>query len=130
LAAIRRQRDNLAPSFEADLTQQDPDFSGSRSCRGEERGNLVVVIALMNGKEAPMTRNNPQNSPEGDPAARRQTHASAPPQPLNPGDEAARGTPGTGEDICPKCHGSGHIDGSRCLNCGGTGKIVKAIGGA
>jgi hypothetical protein len=51
-------------------------------------------------------------------------------QNLNPGDEAAPGTPGTGEDICPLCHGQGRIMHTRCPNCGGSGKIVRAIGGA
>ncbi len=27
----------------------------------------------------------------------------------NKGDEAPRGTPGTGEDVCPECHGTGRI---------------------
>jgi hypothetical protein len=49
---------------------------------------------------------------------------------LNPGDEAARGTPGTGEDVCPQCHGSGRADGAACSNCGGRGTIVRGIGGA
>jgi DnaJ-class molecular chaperone len=49
---------------------------------------------------------------------------------LNPGDEAARGTPGTGEDICPQCHGKGRIGNAACPNCGGTGRIVVGIGGA
>jgi hypothetical protein len=48
----------------------------------------------------------------------------------NPGDEAPPGTPGTGEDVCPACHGSGRIEGSRCDTCGGSGKIIRAIGGA
>lgn len=48
----------------------------------------------------------------------------------NPGDEAPPGTPGTGEDVCPECHGTGRIRGARCANCGGTGKITRAIGGA
>ena len=47
-----------------------------------------------------------------------------------PGDEADPGTPGTGEDICPQCKGSGRKDGKRCENCAGTGKIVRGIGGA
>ena len=51
-------------------------------------------------------------------------------QNLNPGDEAAPGTPGTGEDICPLCHGHGRIMRSRCPNCGGTGRIIRGIGGA
>jgi DnaJ-class molecular chaperone len=49
---------------------------------------------------------------------------------LNPGDEAARGTPGTGEDICPQCHGKGRIGNAVCANCGGRGRIVEGIGGA
>lgn len=49
---------------------------------------------------------------------------------LNPGDEAAPGTPGTGEAPCPYCDGAGQIHGTRCRHCGGTGKIIKAVGGA
>lgn len=52
------------------------------------------------------------------------------PDHLKPGDEAAPGTPGTGEDICPACGGSGKkADGSECPTCEGTGKIVEGIGG-
>jgi DnaJ-class molecular chaperone len=49
---------------------------------------------------------------------------------LKPGDEAAPGTPGTGEDICPECNGSGKADGKRCANCEGSGRINRGIGGA
>ena len=49
---------------------------------------------------------------------------------IAPGDEARPGTPGTGEDICPQCHGSGKKEGRRCENCAGTGKIIRGIGGA
>lgn len=52
--------------------------------------------------------------------------------PLHPGDDAAPGTPGTGEDVCPVCHGTGHIkddDSTLCSNCGGTGVIIEGIGG-
>lgn len=48
---------------------------------------------------------------------------------LNPGDEAAPGTPGAGEDICPRCRGSGRIAVGPCPNCGGSGRIVEGIGG-
>lgn len=49
--------------------------------------------------------------------------------PMNPGDEAPSGTPGTGEDICPRCHGAGKINEQDCPDCGGTGKINEGIGG-
>ncbi|WP_119153154.1 hypothetical protein [Caldimonas tepidiphila] len=51
-------------------------------------------------------------------------------QDMNPGDEAPPGTPGTGENLCRNCGGSGRIDGGPCPECQGTGKIVEGIGGA
>ena len=48
---------------------------------------------------------------------------------LNPGDVAAPGTPGTGEDICPGCQGSGQRNNLPCPNCGGTGKVIAGIAG-
>lgn len=49
---------------------------------------------------------------------------------IHPGDDAAPGTPGTGEDICPVCKGTGKIENGRdCPNCGGTGRIIEGIGG-
>jgi hypothetical protein len=47
-----------------------------------------------------------------------------------PGDEAAPGTPGTGEDVCPGCDGSGKVDGDTCPNCDGAGTVVRGLGGA
>lgn len=48
-----------------------------------------------------------------------------------PGDDAAPGSPGTGEGICRNCGGSGRIaDGGDCPDCGGSGKVTVAIGGA
>lgn len=49
---------------------------------------------------------------------------------INPGDDVPLGTPGTGENICPTCGGSGEVKGRSCQNCGGTGYVVEAIGGA
>ena len=49
---------------------------------------------------------------------------------LNPGDQAAPGTLGAGEDLCPECDGSGQLNNRPCPNCGGTGKVVQGIGGA
>ena len=50
--------------------------------------------------------------------------------PLNPGDEAEPGTPGAAEDICDVCSGKGKLgDGSACSECGGTGRVMRGIGG-
>ncbi len=46
-----------------------------------------------------------------------------------PGDEAAPGTPGTGEDVCRTCNGSGIVDGEDCPTCDGTGVVTEGIGG-
>jgi len=40
------------------------------------------------------------------------------------------GSPGSGENVCRRCAGSGEIGGKPCPDCGGTGKIVTPIGGA
>jgi len=48
----------------------------------------------------------------------------------NPGDEAPPGTPGTGEDVCPACHGAGRVSGQTCEKCGGSGRVIRGIGGA
>lgn len=56
---------------------------------------------------------------------------SAPAVPrMKPGDEAPEGAPGTGEDLCPDCGGSGRQDGKPCPTCEGTGKVNVGIGGA
>lgn len=62
----------------------------------------------------------PTQRPPGDADATRR---------LNPGDDAQPGTPGTGEDVCPECQGSGNYCGRPCHNCGGTGRVVEGIGG-
>jgi len=49
----------------------------------------------------------------------------------NPGDEAAPGTPQTGEVTCPACHGSGKTSEQQmCVHCGGTGMVVVTVGDA
>lgn len=51
--------------------------------------------------------------------------------PMSPGDEAPVGTPGSGEDVCPRCGGSGRLEGgATCPECEGTGKVNVGIGGA
>ena len=47
-----------------------------------------------------------------------------------PGDDAPAGTPGTGEDACPVCHGSGRLNGEKCATCAGSGVVVEGVGGA
>jgi hypothetical protein len=46
-----------------------------------------------------------------------------------PGDDAPPGTPGTGEDVCPVCNGTGRVEGRVCENCDGAGRIIEGIGG-
>jgi hypothetical protein len=53
---------------------------------------------------------------------------SAPEAP-KPGDEAPSGVPGTGENLCRRCGGSGRIDDAACPDCKGTGKVTTGIGG-
>lgn len=50
-------------------------------------------------------------------------------RPEQPGDEAPPGTPGTGQDMCRKCQGTGRVNGKECPDCGGTGFVIEGIGG-
>ncbi|MBI2236616.1 MAG: hypothetical protein HYU60_06670 [Magnetospirillum sp.] len=65
--------------------------------------------------------------PQLDPTPKSEPH---PRQEIAPGDDAPPGTPGTGEDICRVCLGSGKIDSKVCDNCRGTGIVIEGIGGA
>nr|WP_075111701.1 hypothetical protein [Noviherbaspirillum massiliense] len=59
-----------------------------------------------------------------------QNNQTAKPTRLNPGDEAMPGAPGTGEDLCLECNGTGKKEGgAKCPACNGTGRVVRAIGG-
>jgi hypothetical protein len=75
-----------------------------------------VAISPKPPKEAPQPP--PPSGSGSDPAG------------LNPGDEAPPGTPGSGDNVCPVCHGSGRLNQQRCSECGGSGVITSAIGGA
>ena len=46
---------------------------------------------------------------------------------VNPGDAAPAGTPGTGENVCQDCKGSGRIGNVPCKTCGGTGKVIEGM---
>ena len=45
------------------------------------------------------------------------------------GDDALPGTPGTGENVCPECNGSGRLADKPCPNCDGTGKVIEGLAG-
>lgn len=55
------------------------------------------------------------------------SESAAPPP--RPGDEAPAGAPGSGENLCPRCNGSGRLGAEPCPECEGTGKITEGIGG-
>ena len=50
-------------------------------------------------------------------------------EPTKPGDEAPPGAPGTGENLCRSCGGSGRTESGECPDCKGTGKVTTGIGG-
>lgn len=52
------------------------------------------------------------------------------PPEMAPGDEAPAGTPGTGENVCRMCGGTGRVDGHTCTDCEGSGKVIDGVGGA
>jgi len=65
---------------------------------------------------------------EEDPGAAVEPTLAVPPK--RPADEAAAGTPGTGETICRACGGTGRDEtGAPCPECEGTGRITAGIGG-
>ncbi|WBY02321.1 hypothetical protein PE066_01970 [Ramlibacter tataouinensis] len=88
----------------------------SESVAGEEDPGAAIDLALR-----------PSAAAATDPSGIR---AAGPTLPMAPGDEAPPGTPGTGEDICRACGGSGQLNGGPCPECEGTGKVVRGIGGA
>ena len=50
------------------------------------------------------------------------------PSDANP-EEVEPGSPGSGEDTCRACEGTGKVDGEPCPDCDGTGKVTVGIGG-
>jgi hypothetical protein len=71
-----------------------------------------------------MTDPSPNDRPSASP------DPTSPPPPMAPGDQAPEGTPGTGENVCPRCGGSGRVAAQTCPECQGTGKVIVGIGGA
>ena len=78
--------------------------------------------ALNDGSRHPAAASDPL------PGADQSTPASSPSR--SPGDDAAPGTVGTGEDVCTRCAGTGKLDEGRdCPDCEGTGIVIQGIGG-
>jgi uncharacterized protein (DUF2267 family) len=83
----------------------------------------------------------PHSAPDPDHAMRKQARASSasmqiPARHHTPDDDPAPGTAGTGEDVCPECHGRGKVIDKKtgkptsalCERCDGTGRIIEGIG--
>jgi len=51
------------------------------------------------------------------------------PSTMSPGDQVAPGTPGAGENVCPRCGGKGQQGNTVCTTCSGTGRVIEAVGG-
>ena len=52
------------------------------------------------------------------------------PSTMSPGDQVPPGTPGAGENVCPRCSGKGQLQGgATCTTCNGTGRVIEAVGG-
>lgn len=98
------------PSDPLDLTQ---------SVAGEEDPGASIDLANV---RRPGASDQPAGQAPGQPSGAQ--------PPLRPGDEAPEGTPGTGEDVCPRCGGSGKLGASDCPTCQGTGRVTVGIGGA
>ena len=98
------------------LADRDDGLSFSRSAAGEEDPGASLDIG------------HPLPGSSDQPAGNQGVTGATPP--LAPGDEAAPGTPGTGENICPACGGTGRREGVPCKECEGTGRVTVGIGGA
>ena len=93
----------------------------SESVAGEEDPGASVDLAVRSA-----TSPGRSDQPAGGEGAR----PGAPTPPMAPGDEAPAGTPGTGEDLCRACGGTGQLNGGPCPECEGTGRVTVGIGGA
>ena len=91
--------------------------------------DLTTSVA---GEEDPGASVDMANDPgrSDQPASQAPGLPSQPQGHLRPGDQAAEGTAGTGETVCPGCGGSGKQGASSCSECEGTGKVTVGVGGA
>ena len=109
----------------ANLPAKPPAALPDKPARAPEQANLYSQSVA--GEEDPGAA---LDMPAG--SARRPASQSVPrqPGPINPGDDATAGTPGTGENICRKCNGSGRAANGPCPSCDGSGKVTAAVSGA
>jgi hypothetical protein len=112
LAAVLSSRESEAPKKEG------PRHAPRAFCC-EHVARIDAAGVDHGDMENVMATNNPENNPNPPSSDAK----------LSPGDEAPRGTPGTGEDVCPDCQGSGRIDNAPCPTCAGRGTIVRGVGG-
>jgi len=101
-------------------TERPVDLS-AESVAGEEDPGASIDLAA---KDAKLPGASDQ------PAGEQGAQARGTTVPMAPGDEAPAGTPGTGEDVCRTCGGSGKLGATSCPDCAGTGKVTVGIGGA
>lgn len=88
-------------------------------------GQLPLDFAGTDALAAPA---DPVDAVAGTLRAEASVHSAA--QPHN-GDQAAAGTPQTGDAVCPECSGSKkNAAGAACPHCGGTGSVVQIVGDA
>lgn len=95
-----------------------------------EASTVVIEPAASDAPAHPASRSPRLQAASDQPAGSDGADPEHPSPPLNPGDEAAPGTAGTGETFCPVCGGDGTVDGVSCRTCGGTGQVTVGIGGA
>ena len=105
------------------------------SLPGSRPGDPLDLKTSVAGEEDPgasldMTQPGGTQGRSDQPAGSVPRQAGGPQAAMAPGDEAPAGTPGTGEDVCPQCGGTGRLGATACPNCQGTGKVIVGIGGA
>jgi hypothetical protein len=112
------------------MAKQSDSLLGSK---GRARPGDPIDLLSVAGEEDPGSALDLPRGTEGrsdQPAGQASGRPADAQPPMNPGDEAPPGTPGTGETVCPRCGGSGKLGASDCPECGGTGRITAGIGGA
>src|SRR5947199_303234 len=99
---------------EASMAARDATMLAAEACLGAgwpsmdpvhaKKGMAGIALAGVRvHRRRPVMANTPREGP---------TDTSGRPKPMAPGDQAPPGTPGTGEDVCPRCGGSGRLGAS------------------